>query len=165
MSRGGNGNLKVPLTQQVKPMLDTPPLTALIVIADEGRRAALDESLRNAGFIVQVAANSADGLRSAMKIPHHCSRSLPARHERLRGLLPPQGRNRGNTCSAPIGSSGREQRVRHSSGTRRRSLPDTSGGSRRPKSSSSATSIRWMAGTSHSATSVTSANVAAWNGI
>jgi PAS domain S-box-containing protein len=69
MSRGSNGSLKVPLTQQVKPMLDTPPLTALIVIADEGRRAALDQSLRNAGFIVQVAANGADGLRSAMEIP------------------------------------------------------------------------------------------------
>jgi len=69
ISRRGNGSLKVPLTQQVKPMLDTPPLTALIVIADEGRRAALDQSLRNAGFIVQVAANGADGLRSAMEIP------------------------------------------------------------------------------------------------
>ena len=69
MSRRGNGSLKVPLTQQVKPMLDTAPLTALIVIADEGRRAALDQSLRNAGFIVQVAANGADGLRSAMEIP------------------------------------------------------------------------------------------------
>jgi PAS domain S-box-containing protein len=69
MSRCGNGSLEVPLTRQLKPMLDTQPHTALIVIVDEGRRAALDESLRSAGFKVQVAANGADGLRSAMAVP------------------------------------------------------------------------------------------------
>jgi PAS domain S-box-containing protein len=50
-------------------MLDKPPRTALIVIADEGRRYALDQPLRKAGFKIRDASNGAEGLRFAMEMP------------------------------------------------------------------------------------------------
>ena len=50
-------------------MTDAPSLTALIVIADEGRRYALDKPLRNAGFKIRDATNGADGLHLAMDVP------------------------------------------------------------------------------------------------
>jgi PAS domain S-box-containing protein len=43
--------------------------TALIVIADEGRRYALDQPLREAGFKIRDATNGAEGLRFATEIP------------------------------------------------------------------------------------------------
>jgi PAS domain S-box-containing protein len=46
-----------------------PSLTALIVIADEGRRYALDKPLRNAGFKIRDATNGAEALRLAMEVP------------------------------------------------------------------------------------------------
>jgi len=50
-------------------MPDKPPLTALIVIADEGRRYALDQPLRKAGLKIRDASNGAEGLRFATEIP------------------------------------------------------------------------------------------------
>ncbi|WP_254509013.1 hybrid sensor histidine kinase/response regulator [Anatilimnocola floriformis] len=50
-------------------MPNASPLTALIVIADEGRRYALDQPLRKAGFKIRDASNGAEGLRVATEIP------------------------------------------------------------------------------------------------
>jgi len=50
-------------------MPDTQPLTALIVIADEGRRYALDQPLRKAGFKIKDDINGAEGLRFATESP------------------------------------------------------------------------------------------------
>ncbi|NQV26682.1 MAG: PAS domain S-box protein [Rhodopirellula sp.] len=50
-------------------MFDKPPLAALIVIADEERRHALDQPLRKAGFKIRDASNGAEGLRLATEIP------------------------------------------------------------------------------------------------
>jgi hypothetical protein len=46
-------------------MSDAPPLTALIVVANEGRRFALAQPLRNQGFEIRDACNGADGIRFA----------------------------------------------------------------------------------------------------
>lgn len=50
-------------------MPDVSHLTALIVIADEGRRYVLDQPLRKAGFKIRDASNGAEGLRFATEIP------------------------------------------------------------------------------------------------
>lgn len=50
-------------------MPEAPRLTALIVIADEGRRYALDQPLRKAGFKIRDATNGAEGLRFATETP------------------------------------------------------------------------------------------------
>jgi len=50
-------------------MPDGQPLTALIVIGDEGRRHALDQPLRKTGFKIRDATNGAEGLRYATEIP------------------------------------------------------------------------------------------------
>lgn len=50
-------------------MPDVPPLTALIVIADERQRQALDQPLRKAGFKIRDAMNGTEGLRFATELP------------------------------------------------------------------------------------------------
>ena len=50
-------------------MPDASPLAALIVMADEGRRYALDQPLRKAGFKIRDATNGAERLRFATEIP------------------------------------------------------------------------------------------------
>ncbi|MEI8381836.1 MAG: PAS domain S-box protein [Planctomycetota bacterium] len=50
-------------------MPNASPLTALIVIADEQSRYALDQPLRKAGFKIRDASTGAEGLRFATEIP------------------------------------------------------------------------------------------------
>lgn len=51
------------------PVTGVPPLTALLVIADEARRYALDQPLRKAGFKIRDATSGAEGLRLATELP------------------------------------------------------------------------------------------------
>ncbi|WP_254510246.1 PAS domain S-box protein [Anatilimnocola floriformis] len=50
-------------------MFDASPRSALVVIADEGRRHALNQPLQKVGFKIRNATNGAEGLRFAMEMP------------------------------------------------------------------------------------------------